>query len=138
MGGAPQQILKSITPQVEEGVGTALKQSLENWFTTSGRSFLKELGPAGEFLSNHLDHYEAYKAGASSRSKAAVEMLHQNPQQLQNFQGGMAMPTKVPVRITSPSKERCRHAVSQRAGRPEPGSSPSSRGAKNPLRAAWR
>jgi hypothetical protein len=89
MGGAAQQILKAIAPQLEEGTGTTLKGMAEDWFTTSGRSALKKLGPPGEFLANHLDHYEAYKAGASSRSKAAVEQIHTNPVKLQTFKNGM-------------------------------------------------
>jgi len=47
------------------------------------------LGKPGEFLADHLDHFEAYKAGSSSRSKAMVEQIHANPQQLQSFKQGM-------------------------------------------------
>src|SRR5882757_9211609 len=85
MGGLVQRI----APQIEEGTGTFLKQATENWFSTSGRSFLKNLGKPGEFLADHLDHFEAYKAGSSSRSKAMVEQIHANPQQLQSFKQGM-------------------------------------------------
>lgn len=85
MGG----LIQRIAPQVEEGVGTALKAGVEDWFTTSGRAMLKKLGPAGEFLANHLDHYEAYKAGTSSRSKAAIEQIHTDPVKLQTFKNGM-------------------------------------------------
>ena len=85
MGGLVQRI----APAVEEGTGTALKGLVEDWFTTSGRAALKKLGPPGEFLANHLDHYEAYKAGASSRSKQAIEQIHTDPVKLQTFKNGM-------------------------------------------------
>ena len=85
MGGLVQRI----APAVEEGTGTALKGLVEDWFTTSGRAALKKLGPPGEFLANHLDHFEAYKAGASSRSKQAIEQIHTDPVKLQTFKNGM-------------------------------------------------
>jgi len=87
MGGLVQRI----APAVEEGTGTALKGLVEDWFTTSGRAALKKLGPPGEFLASHLDHYEAYKAGASSRSKQAVEQIHTDPVKLQTFKNGMVL-----------------------------------------------
>lgn len=87
MGG----LIQRIAPQAEEGAGTALKGLVEDWFTTSGRAALKKLGPPGEFLASHLDHYEAYKAGASSRSKAAIEQIHTDPVKLQTFKNGMIL-----------------------------------------------
>lgn len=87
MGGLVQRI----TPAVEEGAEQVIKQSLENWFTTSGRTAMRKLGPAGEFLADHLDHYEAYKAGSSSRARELVEKIHTNPQQLRSLQSGLVL-----------------------------------------------
>lgn len=86
MGGA---IGPGLTHVAEEAFATTAKQSFENWVSKSGRSFLKELGSAGEFLSKHLDQYEAYSASTRSKARQIVEQVHTNPQGLQTFRNSM-------------------------------------------------
>lgn len=78
MGG----VAGALAHVAEEGVGTTLKEGLENWVTKSSRAFLKELGAPGEFLAKHLDQYEAYKATTASKARQLVEQQHTNQQQL--------------------------------------------------------
>lgn len=79
----------AITHAVEEGLGTSTSQAFKNWISTSGRTFLKELGGAGEFLASHLDQFEAYAAGTRSRTRQVVEQVHTDPQKLQTLQNSL-------------------------------------------------
>src|SRR6266481_3998655 len=93
MGGLVQRIAQP----VEEGAGVVAKEVIQNWYTISGRSFLKSLGPAGEFLAGHLTEYEAYAAKARSNSKLLVEDMHKQAnaatltQRTQQFKNAMRL-----------------------------------------------